>query len=110
MPEGGVPKDDELTFTLRGDGAAPIPPCRVVLLRTAWPIHTALLERQQAESVLRPQTQAALRWYGWDRFQSLVGLKRFTSGLSGSDVLVVQPLLRKPGGAPRSNPSTAAPR
>jgi hypothetical protein len=40
-----------------------------------------------------PQTEAALLWYGWNRYEELIGLKRFTNGWSGSDVLVFQPRL-----------------
>ncbi len=98
VPEGDPLADDELTFTVRGlEG---VPPARVVLRRTAWRLDTALLERQRQGPALWPQTRAALLWYGWGRYRALVGLKRFTSGLSGSDVLVFQPMLRRPADTP----------
>jgi hypothetical protein len=37
-----------------------------------------------------------LLWYSWCRYQELVALKRFTSGKSGSHVLVFRPRLRDP--------------
>ena len=45
---------------------------------------------------MQEQTLAALRWRAWRRYSQLVGLKRFSSGLSGSDVLVFRPCLRQP--------------
>jgi hypothetical protein len=104
QPEGGTHKDDELRFTIRA-GTGAWAPCRVVLRRTAWPIQTSLLEW------LRPQCEAALRWYGWNRYERLVGLKRFTSGLSGSDVFVFQPSLRtsaRPASSPFPVPAVGA--
>jgi hypothetical protein len=123
-PADGILTDDELTFDIRGDAAISLPSCRVVLRRTAWSIHTALLQRQrkqgarrqqktdaqgqqQEDAVLRPQMRAALLWYGWKRYRDLAGLKRFTAGLSGSDVVVFQPLLLGPAAPDGSTPPPA---
>jgi hypothetical protein len=93
-PDGAAAEDDQLAFCVRGGPG--VPPCRVVLRRTAWQVRAPLIEREKGGDVL-PQTRAALLWYGWKRYRGLVGLKRFTSGLSGTDVLVFQPML--PGAA-----------
>src|SRR5947209_8555937 len=86
-PEG----DDEVTIDVTGDAA-----CRVVLRRTACAFRTALLEGACRPGQVHPQTRAALLWHGWGRHSELVGLKRFTVGRSGADVLVFRPRLREP--------------
>jgi thiamine kinase-like enzyme len=68
----------------------------VLIRRTACKINTALLDRGDAAQPLWPQTRSAILWCSWKRFQEMVGLKRFTSGKSGSDVLVFRPRLRDP--------------
>jgi hypothetical protein len=84
--------DQECVFVLRcADGSAP--PCRVRVRRTACILNTSLLKLGESE-VLHPQTRAALLWHGWNRYREIVVLKAFTSGKSGSDVLVVRPGLR----------------
>jgi putative nucleotidyltransferase with HDIG domain len=92
----GQPPDDELVFCIRDASGGSIPTCRARLRRTLCEINTALIERHRVDSPLRPQTKAALLWHSWRRFRMVVGLKRFTSGKSGSDVLVVRPQLRDP--------------
>jgi hypothetical protein len=94
--------DDEIVFALRSGNSGDPPACRIVLRRCAWRINTALLGQGENQAALSPQTGAALLWYGWNRFQNLIGMKRFSSGLSGSDVLVFQPMLRGPGEAART--------
>lgn len=89
-------EDDELTFVIRSIPPSPIPDCHIVLRRTACRISTALIARQRDAVPVRPQSLAALLWYGWRRYSEIVGLRRFTSGKSGSDVLVFQPRLRDP--------------
>lgn len=86
--------EDELAFTVAGDVAG-LPECRVVLRRTSCRISIALVQREPASAPLRPQTRAALLWHSWGRYSEVVGLKRFTSGMSGSDVLVFRPRLRR---------------
>jgi hypothetical protein len=86
--------DDQLTFHLRAEPPGQVPPCRVELRRTSCTIDATLLGSQGPGHILGMQTRAALLWHGWKRFQALIGLKRFTTGRSGSDVLVFQPLLR----------------
>jgi hypothetical protein len=94
--------DDELTFHLRGEQPGGVPPCRVEFRRTSCTIDATLLGTPGAEHILGPQTRAALLWHGWKRYQALIGLKRFTTGRSGSDVLVFQPLLRSTSGGERA--------
>jgi hypothetical protein len=88
-------RDDQNVFVVRHQHDLDFPPCRIILRRTAWRINAALLSHGDRSAVLLPQTRAALLWFGYERFSDLLGLKRFTSGLSGSDVLVFQPVLRK---------------
>jgi hypothetical protein len=94
--------DDELTFQLRVQAA---PACHVVLRRTTCKLTTPLIERHGEISPRWPQTRAALLWYGWKRYREIVGLKRFSTGRGGSDVLVFQPGLREP---PLDQPVTPA--
>jgi hypothetical protein len=84
--------DDELRFVGRyeaGDGRRDM---TVVVRRTNCRISTALVERRHGSPLSR-QTRAALLWYAWNRYREVCGLKRFTSGLSGSDVFVFRPRL-----------------
>jgi hypothetical protein len=90
--------EDEVTAEL-SDPAGVSPACRVVLRRSTCILSTGLLEQESLTEGARrrwPQTEAALRWYGWGRFRELVGIKRFTSGRSGKDVFVFRPRLRAP--------------
>jgi hypothetical protein len=90
--------EDEVTAEL-SDPAGVSPACRVVLRRSTCVLSTGLLEQESLTEGARrrwPQTEAALRWYGWGRFRELVGIKRFTSGRSGKDVFVFRPQLRAP--------------
>ena len=93
-PESG--RDDEVAVLLRGQPERGTPSCLVLLRRTACLINTALLDRHGGSSPLWPQTRAALLFHGWKRYQELVALKRFSTGLSGADVLVFRPRLRDP--------------
>jgi hypothetical protein len=85
--------DDQLTFHVDAEQAGMVPSCRVELRRTGCTIDATLLGPLGRDHVVGPQTRAALLWHGWNRYQSLIGLKRFTTGRSGSDVLVFQPML-----------------
>ncbi len=96
-PSDVLDRDDEVRITVRSE-AEHVPECQVVLRRTTCPISTALLESQPGNLGLRDQCAAALRWYAWNRYTELVGLRRFTSGKSGSDVIVFRPRLREPQG------------
>ncbi|MCE5336853.1 MAG: phosphotransferase, partial [Desulfobacteraceae bacterium] len=93
VPPSETPdRDDEVRVDIGGD----VPPCLVVLRRTACRISTSLMDSPHSRESLLPQTRSALLWYGWNRFRDIVGLKRFTTGKSGSDVLVLRPRLRDP--------------
>lgn len=97
VPPASLPfADDELQFEIGGSPGSSVPGCRVVLRRTTCRISTALIERQRESLPVRPGSLAALYWYGWRRYSEVVGLRRFTSGKSGSDVLVFRPRLRDP--------------
>jgi hypothetical protein len=96
-PATNAHQDDEWAVTLAGSADGTVPPCRAILRRTAWSLDTTLLDGQRGPEGLAPQTRAALLWHGWGRYQRLVGLKRF-GGLSGCDVVVFQPMLRKIAG------------
>ncbi|HEX3315933.1 MAG TPA: HD domain-containing protein [Gemmataceae bacterium] len=87
-------EDDELRFagTCKSDTGPRT--FTIVVRRTQCRIWTALLGRGAAAPLHR-QTEAALFWYGWRRYRELCGLKRFTGGLSGADVLVLRPMLSK---------------
>ncbi len=94
-PASDLHQDDEVVIRLAGESHE-VPPCRLVLRRSTCKIGTALIERHRSDIPLRKQTRAALLWYSWKRYQEIVGLKPFTSGKSGSDVLVFRPRLRDP--------------
>jgi hypothetical protein len=94
-PPADPHSDDEVTLDLTDAGGSPA--CRVVLRRSTCEIHVGLLGDLDAMARERwPQTEAGLRWFGWRRFRELVGIKCFTSGRSGTDVLVFRPRLRAP--------------
>lgn len=88
--------DDQLEFVVSDTNSGGLPTCRILLRRTGCRINSALVERSKIGVPLRDSMQAALLWYGWRRFREIVGLKRFTSGKSGSDVVVLRPRLRDP--------------
>ncbi|MFO0869707.1 MAG: phosphotransferase [Pirellulales bacterium] len=90
--------DDEVVFSLAANSHLGAPACRVVLRRTVCTIGMALLERRAGAPPLRPPARAALLWHGWRRYSEVSGLKRFTSGKSGNDVIVCRPRLRDPAG------------
>lgn len=54
---------------------------------------------------LNPAVRAALLWRAYRRYSELVGLKKLTGGLSGSDVLVFRPKLKPP--EPTADPDLA---
>jgi Ternary complex associated domain 9/HD domain len=87
-------EDDELRFVGACTSDAGRHTFTIVVRRTHCLIWTALLGRRVAAQLHR-QTEAALLWYGWQRYRELCGLKRFTDGLSGADVLVLRPMLSK---------------
>lgn len=87
--------EDELTLAVRSD-APGVPPCRLVLRRTCCRISAGLVQRDARSAALRPETRAALLWHAWGRYAELVGLRRFTTGTSASDVMVFRPRLRNP--------------
>jgi hypothetical protein len=97
-PPADPRQDDSLGFRLSGEGNPAVPDCRIELRRTVCRISSALVERNAEDPPVRDQTRAALLWHGWRRYQEVAGLKRFTSGKSGSDVLVFRPRLRDPLG------------
>lgn len=88
-PPADPARDDAVTFLVSGPG---LPDVRVELRRSVCEIETALLGGYD----LLPETRAALLWYAWNRCTRLVGIKRFGSGLSGSDVIVFRPRLTAP--------------
>lgn len=88
-------QDDEIQIALSCRNQS-IAACTVILRRTACDIGSALIERGRGSVPVRHHTVAALQWYGWRRFSEYVGLKRFTSGRSGSDVMVFRPRLLDP--------------
>jgi len=90
---GTAPSDQRLCFALLGTG---VPRCEIELRRSGCSIQTALLERGDPKWKLDEQTLAALRWQACERYVELVGLKRFSTGLSGSEVLVFRPRLAVP--------------
>ena len=104
--EKGPVKEEEWEITLNAKPADKIPECRIFLRWTNCIINDALLLRDPvAAAALKTdkeaahrwaQTKAALLWHSYKRFSEVVGLKRFTSGLGGSDVLVFRPRLRNP--------------
>jgi hypothetical protein len=94
LPPTGDSPDDEFELLLEGPPGA-VPPCRLVVRRTACTIDASILE-QCGRSTLHPQTRAALLWHGWNRYREVVALKAFTVGKGSSDALVVQPGLREP--------------
>ena len=90
-------EDDELLFGLVMDGK---PVTQIRLRRTFCEIEKALLElptsHPSVRQALSDHTRAALLWYGWKTCSRMVGIKRFSSGFSGSDVLLFRPLLSPP--------------
>ena len=72
LPEGAG--EEELVFAITGDGDG-VPGCEVLLRRAACRITEALIQRGPGAVPLRPQTRAALLWYGWRRYSELVGLR-----------------------------------
>ena len=117
--------DDRFIITLTAKTGSGVPHGRVEVRRTACKIGTALLgeaddldepkeppskkravlaaaadgKREKAlrnNKRVRQQRRAALRWYGWNKCEELVGLRCFKSGKSGSDVTVFRPRLRAP--------------
>lgn len=97
VPPASLPaEDDELTMDIGGDPDAGVSSCRILFRRTSCKISTALIEQHAGLKPLWPQSHAAVLWYSWKRFQEVIGLKRFTSGKSGSDVLVFRPRLVEP--------------
>ena len=54
---------------------------------------------------LKPSVRAALMWRAYRRYAELIGLKRLSGELSGSDVLVFRPKLKPP--APNDDPDLA---
>jgi hypothetical protein len=108
-PPTGEPADDQVLLDLAGPAGSDVPPCRVILRRSTCTIRKALLDRGPRLPDLLPQTEAALLWYGWRRCRELVGMKRFSGGRSGSDVLVFRPRLRAPDTADRPLLSSSAP-
>ena len=72
-------------------------PHAVVIRRVHCVISDGLLRGDDAPDwELSPQAKAALLWRAFRRYDQLVGVKRLTGGLSGSDVLVFRPRLRSP--------------
>ena len=90
--------DDEVTIDLAGPDGAGVPPCRVLLRRSACVISAALVARGEDQRALdaRAQAEAALRWQAWGRASELVLLKQFETGRGGTEVLVARPRLRAP--------------
>jgi hypothetical protein len=93
-PPVGDRPDDEFELLLDEPSGA-VPPCRLLVRRTACTIDDSLLE-ECGRRTLHAQTRAALLWHGWNRYREVVALKAFTAGKGQSDVLVVQPGLRQP--------------
>jgi hypothetical protein len=91
-------EDDEIRLKLADSEGLEVGSIR--LRRTGCRIETALLHHQGSKGgdrpPLDPGTRASLLWYGWNRCTRLVGIKRFGSGLSGSEVLVFRPRLAVP--------------
>ncbi len=88
--------DDELEIELEADQGGEVGRCRVVLRRTRATIGTALVARDVDGPPIPPEMRAAILWFAWRRYSEVVALKRFTSGKSGSQVLVFRPKLREP--------------
>jgi len=81
--------DDQVMISV--EGAAGVPACKVELRRTRCTISTGLLGVE-----LPVHTSAALLWHAFRRFRELIGVKRFDTGRSGKEVLVLRPRLRAP--------------
>ena len=90
--------DDELRFTIIAQIGDEEIACDIVLRRTSCRLNLHAIESTSAP--ISEQTRAALLWHGWNQYEAIVGVKRFTSGLSGSDVLVCSPRLRDPATLP----------
>jgi uncharacterized protein associated with vWA-MoxR-VMAP ternary system/HD domain-containing protein len=88
--------DDELRFELEAQSSVEIRRYPIVVRRTRCAISTALVSRETDAAPLPAQMRAALLWYSWRRYSEVIALKRFTSGKSGSQVLVFRPKLREP--------------
>jgi hypothetical protein len=80
--------DEELSLTINNHS--------VILRRVRCVINDGLLRCGEPDWHLSAQTRAALLWRAYRRYSELVGLKRLSGGLSGSDVLVFRPRLRSP--------------
>ncbi|HEV3145464.1 MAG TPA: phosphotransferase [Gemmataceae bacterium] len=96
--------DDEVEFDIIAAAGSGIRPCHIVLRRTRCRVETTLVEQQtngdlpsEEERNALAHCRAALQWYGHKRYQKIVGLKRFTSGRSGSNVFVFRPQLVRKG-------------
>jgi hypothetical protein len=107
-PPENPEQDDQVIIDLAGPEGSAVPTCRVVLRRSTCRIESALLGQDQDGDGLDPETVAALRWHGWGRYAAVAGLKRFLTGLGGSDVRVVRPRLRAPD-APASTLESSGP-
>ncbi len=71
-----------------------------VARRVCCTISDGLLRMGDPEWSLKPSVRAALLWRAYRRYSELVGLKKLTGGLSGSDVLVFRPKLKPPAADP----------
>ncbi|HVY68692.1 MAG TPA: phosphotransferase, partial [Verrucomicrobiae bacterium] len=98
-------EDAEQEFCVKSGPAGDVV-CRVVLRRTRCVINDALVRPEPSSPPLHPEMIAGVLWHSWRRFSEVVGLKRFTSGLGGSDVVVFRPRLSRP---PALDPSFAGP-
>jgi len=99
IPAAPPDQDDdevEVEVELEPAGGGGTARCRVVLRRTRATIGTALVSRDIDGPPLPPEMRAAILWFAWRRYSEVVALKRFTSGKSGSQVLVFRPKLREP--------------
>ena len=95
--------DDRFIVTLSPTGGCDIPVCAVEVRRTHCRVGSALLQYNDEtqggdahQKAIRSQRRAALRWWGWNRCEEILGLKRITLGRSGSDVTVYRPRLSPP--------------
>jgi putative nucleotidyltransferase with HDIG domain len=98
--------EDKWDIIVKAQPEVGIPDCLVLLRWTDCKINDALLLRapgtvaamQSNPEAARSwaQTKAALLWHSFGRYSEVIGLKRFTSGKSGSEVLVFRPRLRNP--------------
>jgi hypothetical protein len=90
--------DDELELELVESGSPEPLPIR--FRRTRCRVETALIHPRPGgdpdRAPLGGHVRAALLWYGWNRCTRLVGIKRFDTGLSGSEVFVFRPRLAAP--------------